>query len=88
MNTGPNMEAVDYFLESQGTNRPRFPKSHRVAFCPRCQRATKQVYWIHRGGWICDDGGNGCAQRVMSQADYDRLCKAVKGITAQDIYGR
>jgi hypothetical protein len=83
-----NVEDVDRMLDSQGTNRPRFPKSRRLAFCPRCERVTIQVYWIHRGGWVCDDDGDGCAQRVMGQQEYDALCEAVENITAQDIWGR
>ena len=89
--TGPNMEPVDYMLDKEDRwakedNEPR-PYEKRVAPCSRCRRETVQVYHPNRRGWICEDGNNGCGQRVISDEALAELRASSASITAEDLRG-
>lgn len=50
MSTGPNMEAVDYFLENQAATRPRSRPFHT-----RCRACNRFVPKGLPDDGICDD---------------------------------
>ena len=89
--TGPNMEPVDYMLDKEDRwakedDEPR-PYQERIALCYRCGLWTAQVYSPNRRGWICEDDGKGCGQRVISKEKLAELRASSASITAEDLRG-
>jgi hypothetical protein len=58
----------------------------RTDWCPECKRTTVQKYWANRGGWICEDGGEGCAGLILSDAEREERDRRLAGLTADMIW--